>query len=65
MNEGTVDAYALDGGKLLRIIDSDGLIDGAYLDEVSNHIASEYTRLLDIEFSPVRSLPVLFEVKTT
>jgi len=52
IKEGVVNAYALDRGKLNRIIDADGLIDGDYLDDVSNKIASEFTQLIDLEFGP-------------
>ncbi|WP_306393239.1 AAA family ATPase [Telluria beijingensis] len=44
-----VNAYAIRDGVLENIIDSDGLIDAAYLDDVSGDIAKEYMRLLEIE----------------
>lgn len=45
----TVAAYAIKNGALCNIM-CDGLIDAEYLDEVSGEIASEFTRLLGVEF---------------
>lgn len=47
----TVSAYAIVDGRLERIIDSSGLVDGDYLDEVSGDIAREFSGLLSLEFS--------------
>jgi hypothetical protein len=44
-----VAAYALKEGRLVYISESDGLIDGSYLDEISGHIAREFSRLLELE----------------
>lgn len=46
-----VSAYAIDSGELRSIIDDDGLIDGEYLDNVSNEISEEYMKLVEIECS--------------
>lgn len=44
-----VAAYALKDGKLLPIMDYDlGLIDGEYLDDFSNDIDEEFSRLLEV-----------------
>lgn len=42
-------AYAIIDRKLVPIMDSYGLIDGGYIDEVSGKIAEEFTRLMEIE----------------
>lgn len=44
-----VAAYALQDGIARSIIDDDNLIDGEYLDQVSNDIAKEFNRLLEVE----------------
>lgn len=44
-------AYAIVGGKAISIVDEDGLIDGAYLDSISEEISREFGRLLAIELS--------------
>lgn len=43
-------AYAIEGGRLVQLIDNDGLIDGAYIDSVSEEVAAQFNDLLDIEF---------------
>lgn len=43
-------AHALIDGELIDIIDGYGMIDAAYLDEVSNEINSEFSKLLELEF---------------
>jgi AAA domain, putative AbiEii toxin, Type IV TA system len=50
LNPDRVRAYAMINHSLQSIMSDDGLIDGEYIDEVSNEIASEFSRLLDIEF---------------
>lgn len=42
-------AYAIVGKRLKKIIDSEGLIDGDYLDEVSGYLSREFNSLLAIE----------------
>ena len=44
-----VAAYALADGEMLSILDDDGLIDGTYLDEISEEISHEYSSLLMLE----------------
>lgn len=46
-----VKAYAIRDGRLHNIIDSDGLIDADYLDEVSGELSKEFLRLVQIEVS--------------
>ena len=46
-----VSAYALAGGEMSGIIDDDGLIDGTYLDQISEDISREYSSLLMLEAS--------------
>ena len=45
-----VRAYAIDGGVLVSLIDDDGLINGAYIDQVSEEVAQQFSSLLDIEY---------------
>jgi hypothetical protein len=45
-----VKAYAINGGQLVDLIDGDGLIDGAYIDQVSEDVARQFNALLDIEY---------------
>lgn len=49
LHRGSTTAYAIVGKRVKRIFDSDGLIDGDYLDEVSGYIAREFNSLLEIE----------------
>ena len=46
---GTLNAYAIIDGDLKHIVDEDGLIDGEYLDGISNKIGSEFSKLIDLE----------------
>lgn len=46
-------AYAIDDGCLVNLIDSDGLIDGAYIDQVSEEVARQFNQLLDIEYPDI------------
>ena len=46
-------AYAIDDGCLVDLIDADGLIDGAYIDQVSEEVARQFNELLDIEYPDV------------
>ena len=45
-----VGAYAIENGKVNNIIEEDNLIDGAYLDSISDEISSEFSSILDIEY---------------
>ena len=47
--KGRLNAFALIDGHLESITESDGLINGDYLDDVSGQIAIEFDRLLDLE----------------
>lgn len=49
IQRGHLGAYALADGKLKDLMDPTGLIDGDYLDSVSNQMGAEFTSLLDIE----------------
>ncbi|UAB77435.1 ATP-binding protein [Erythrobacter sp. SCSIO 43205] len=44
-----VGAYALADGEMLDILDDDGLIDGSYLDQISEDISRQYSSLLMLE----------------
>lgn len=44
-----VRAYAIKDGKLLSILDSDGLINADYLDNISGDMGEEFSRLLQLE----------------
>jgi predicted ATPase len=46
-----VRAYAIHEGKLISILESDGLISAEYLDEVSGDLSREFGSLLDLEQS--------------
>lgn len=46
---GSVGAYAIAGRRVKKIFDSDGLIDGLYLDEVSGNLENEFQSLLELE----------------
>ena len=50
LNSGSVIAYAIKNGRLEKIIDGDGFIDGDYLDTVSGDIAREYSLLQEVEY---------------
>jgi predicted ATP-dependent endonuclease of OLD family len=49
LSEKQLAAFALEDGKLRDILDADGLIDGSYLDEISEQISREFSQLLQIE----------------
>ena len=58
IKEGDFKAYAIKNGKLISIFKSEaeypegeGMIDGDYLDGVSDQLGKEFDRLLDIEFA--------------
>jgi hypothetical protein len=42
-------AYSISNGELKNLIDDDGLIDGTYLDQISEDISLEYSQLLELE----------------
>ncbi|MDB5743844.1 MAG: hypothetical protein JWR68_2159 [Polaromonas sp.] len=46
-------AYAIKEGKLISILEKDGLIDSDYLDEVSGDLSKEFGKLLELEHSIV------------
>ena len=46
-----VRAYALKSGEALSIIDAEGLINGEYLDEISDELSKEFSALLELEES--------------
>jgi len=46
-----VRAYAIHEGFIENLIDADGLIDGAYIDQVSEDVANEFDHLLNLQFS--------------
>lgn len=46
---GFLKAYALKNGILSNLVEEDGLIDGEYLDEISNRLGSEFSKLIDLE----------------
>lgn len=47
---GELKAFAIIDGEMKNLVGDDGLIDGEYLDEISNRIGSEFAKLLDLEF---------------
>jgi AAA15 family ATPase/GTPase len=51
LGPGTVRAYAIIDQVATSIIDSDGLIAADYLDDISNEIGEEFSKLLSLEFS--------------
>ncbi len=48
-------AYAIEHGRMRNLLDEEGLIDGTYLDQISEDIALDFSKLLKIE-SEVASL---------
>ena len=40
-----VGAYAIENGKVKNIIEEDNLIDGAYLDSISDEVSSEFSNI--------------------
>lgn len=49
LNESQLSAWAIENGQLRELIDDDGLIDGTYLDGISEQISREFSELLQIE----------------
>lgn len=49
LTEAQLSAQAIQDGQLVSLIDSDGLIDGSYLDGISESISQEFSKLLAIE----------------
>lgn len=49
LNENQLSAFAIENGRLINLMDSEGYIDGTYLDGVSEVISDQYSRLLEIE----------------
>jgi len=49
INERQISALALEDGRMRKLIDEDGIIDGDYLDSVSEEISREFSELLYIE----------------
>lgn len=43
-------AYAITEGKVIDILDVDGMIDGEYLDEISTDISRTFNMLLEVEY---------------
>lgn len=50
INPKQFNAYALVDGKLISIVNDEGLVDGEYLDEISNEISNEFSSLINLEF---------------
>ncbi|MEM9964978.1 MAG: ATP-binding protein [Asticcacaulis sp.] len=55
LNDNQLSAYSIQDGILVNLLDSDGFIDGSYLDGISDEISNSYSRLLQIE-SEISSL---------
>lgn len=49
IHENNFSALAMEDGELKNLLDGDGLIDGSYLDSISEDISYEFSRLLSIE----------------
>lgn len=49
LNEQQLSAFAIEGGELKSLLDDDGMIDGRYLDQISEEISNEFSDLLNIE----------------
>jgi len=49
LHESNLSALAIEGGKLSNLIDDYGLIDGDYLDSISEDISRDFSKLLEIE----------------
>ena len=49
LDRGQLSALAIEDGRIREIIDDDGLIDSTYLDQVSEDISRDFSRLLKIE----------------
>ena len=50
VKEGNIRAYSIENGGTTNIIDSSGLINGEYLDRVSELIGREFDELLRLEY---------------
>jgi predicted ATP-dependent endonuclease of OLD family len=51
LRQESIAAYAIKGGDVVSIIGDDGLIDGDYLDGVSDEISRELNNLLEIQYA--------------
>ncbi len=49
LNESQLSAVAIKNGEMIDLIDEDGLIDSTYLDQISEDISRQFSRLLKIE----------------
>ncbi len=49
LNENQLSAFAIENGSLRNLMDEDGLIDGRYLDQISEDISHQFSQLLKIE----------------
>lgn len=49
LTDDQVSAYCIEEGKFRYIMDEDGLIDGRYLDAISEQISMDFSKLLKIE----------------
>lgn len=49
--EGDLSAYAISEGSAVSVVDDEGLIDGMYLDSISDEISNEFGKLLAFEHS--------------
>jgi hypothetical protein len=49
LSDNQVTAFAIEDGRLRSLLDEDGLIDGTYLDQVSEDLSRDFSRLLRIE----------------
>lgn len=46
----SVKAYAIEGGNMHDLMTADGLIDGRYIDSISEDVSSTFSSLLDIQY---------------
>lgn len=49
LSDGQLSASAIENGRLRNLLDDDGLIDGTYLDQISEQISNEFSDLLQLE----------------
>lgn len=49
LTSGQLSAFAIEGGRMRNLLDEEGLIDARYLDQVSEVISSQFSRLLQVE----------------
>ncbi|CAM4260548.1 AAA family ATPase [Roseomonas mucosa] len=49
LNDKQLSAFAIEDGKLRSLLDEDSLIDGRYLDQISEDISRDFSKLLRIE----------------